>query len=105
MSKNEPKSNIKWKEWGRNDPLFGVAAWPGKQKGGIAPWTDDEFYELGRRDWEIFKKEWKTYGLEEDTCLEIGCGAGRMTMPLTRSFKMSSRWMSRKIWLPTHANA
>jgi len=87
MSKNEPKSNIEWKEWGRNDPLFGVAAWPGKQKGGTAPWTDDEFYELGRRDWEVFEKEWKTYGLEDDICLEIGCGAGRMTIPLTHSFQ------------------
>jgi len=36
MSK-EPKSNLEWKEWGRNDPLFGVASWPGKQKGGSAP--------------------------------------------------------------------
>ncbi len=87
MAGNEPKSNIEWKEWGRNDPLFGVAAWPGKQKGGSAPWTDDEFYELGRADWAVFEKEWKTYGLQQDTCLEIGCGAGRLTMHLARSFQ------------------
>jgi SAM-dependent methyltransferase len=87
MSKNEPKSNIEWKEWGKNDPLFGVATWPGKQIGGSAPWTDDEFYELGRSDWAVFEKEWKTYGLDQDTCLEIGCGAGRLTMQLARSFQ------------------
>ena len=87
MSPKEPGSNIEWKEWGKNDPLFGVAAWPGKQKGGSAPWTDDEFYELGRADWAVFEKEWENYGLDKDTCLEIGCGAGRMTMQLARSFQ------------------
>ncbi len=87
MAGNEPKSNIEWKEWGKHDPLFGVAAWQGKQKGGSAPWTDAEFYELGRADWAVFEREWRSYGLDTDACLEIGCGAGRMTMQLARSFR------------------
>lgn len=87
MFKPEPKSNLEWKEWGKNDPLFGVAAWPGKQKGGSAPWTDAEFYELGKSDWAVFEKEWRSYGLDEESCLEIGCGAGRMSMQLARTFQ------------------
>lgn len=87
MSEKEPKSNLEWKEWGRKDPLFGVAAWPGKQKGGEAPWTDDEFYALGRSDWAVFEKEWAAYGVGKESCLEIGCGAGRMTMQLAHFFK------------------
>lgn len=87
MSKSEPKSNLEWKEWGRNDPLFGVASWPGKQKGGSAPWTDAEFYELGKSDWAVFEKEWRSYGMDAESCVEIGCGAGRMTMPLAQTFQ------------------
>lgn len=87
MSEKGPKSNLEWKEWGRKDPLFGVAAWPGKQKGGKAPWTDAEFYELGRSDWAVFEKEWNNYGVKKDACLEIGCGAGRMTLPLAGFFR------------------
>lgn len=87
MSKPEPKSNLEWKEWGKNDPLFGVAAWPGKQKGGSAPWTDAEFYELGKSDWAVFEKEWRSYGMDVESCVEIGCGAGRMTMQLAQTFQ------------------
>lgn len=86
MSKPEPKSNLEWKEWGKNDPLYGVAAWPGKQKGGSAPWTDAEFYELGKSDWAVFHKEWQSYGMDSESCVEIGCGAGRMTMQLAKAF-------------------
>jgi SAM-dependent methyltransferase len=87
MSKPEPKSNLEWKEWGRNDPLYGVAAWPGKQKGGSAPWTDAEFYELGKSDWAVFEKEWRSYGMDSESCIEIGCGAGRMTTQLAQTFQ------------------
>ena len=87
MSKPEPKSNLEWKEWGRNDPLFGVASWPGKQKGGSAPWTDAEFYELGKSDWAVFEKVWRSYGMDSESCVEIGCGAGRMTMQLAKTFQ------------------
>jgi SAM-dependent methyltransferase len=87
MSKSEPKSNLEWKEWGKNDPLFGVASWPGKQKGGSAPWTDAEFYELDKSDWRVFEKEWRSYGMDSESCVEIGCGAGRMTMPLAQTFQ------------------
>jgi ubiquinone/menaquinone biosynthesis C-methylase UbiE len=81
------KSNIEWKKWGEIDPLFGVATWNGKSKDGPSPWQDDEFYALGKSDWQDFKGHWDQYGLNPRTCLEIGCGAGRITKHLALDFE------------------
>ena len=79
-------SNVEWKEWGKIDPLWGVASWPDRQRGGPRPWTDDEFYALGA-DWHDFEEAWRRCGGRSDgTVLEIGCGAGRMTRMLSGSF-------------------
>lgn len=80
------KSNIEWKKWGEIDPLFGVSSWKDKSKDGIAPWKDEEFHELGKSDWLDFKKHWNQYGVKKGTCLEIGCGAGRITKQLAADF-------------------
>jgi SAM-dependent methyltransferase len=80
------KSNQEWKQWGKADPLFAVTTWKGKEKGGVTPWTDAEFYELGRLDWEDFFAQWKTYGCDPAHCIEIGCGAGRLTKHLAEIF-------------------
>lgn len=76
------RSNAEWKQWGKEDPLFGVAAWAGKEKDGASPWTDEEFYALGESDWREFLSHWQHYGISKQSCLEIGCGAGRMTKQL-----------------------
>jgi SAM-dependent methyltransferase len=80
-------SNIEWRRWGEIDPLYGVAAWEGKARGESAPWTDAEFYELGRSDWEDFRRHWEHYGLNRTSCVEIGCGAGRITLHLAKDFQ------------------
>lgn len=82
----ELKSNAEWKQWGKDDPLFGVAAWAGKEKGGASPWTEEEFYALGESDWRDFLSHWKHYGVSKQSCLEIGCGAGRITKALAAYF-------------------
>jgi len=79
-------SNAEWKHWGDADPLWAVASWPGKERLGPDPWTDDEFYKLGERDWHDFVRRWQRYGLDESSCVEIGCGAGRITMHLAQCF-------------------
>jgi ubiquinone/menaquinone biosynthesis C-methylase UbiE len=81
-----PKSNTEWKMWGKTDPLWAVAAWEGKSKGGANPWTDKEFYDLGVRDWGDFVARWEKFGLDREAGLEIGCGAGRLTAPMARYF-------------------
>jgi ubiquinone/menaquinone biosynthesis C-methylase UbiE len=80
------RSNAEWRQWGKNDPLFGVASWKDKEKGGASPWTEDDFYSLGESDWRDFWEHWKHYGVDTRSCIEIGCGAGRMTKQLAKAF-------------------
>jgi ubiquinone/menaquinone biosynthesis C-methylase UbiE len=80
------KSNTEWKLWGKLDPLFGVASWAGRQRGGKNPWSDDEFYALGDA-WHDFDSTWqRTVGYSPATVLEIGSGAGRITRMLAKVF-------------------
>src|ERR1051325_326677 len=88
MSAKKVASNLEWQSWGKHDPLHGVATWPGKGKDGPAPWTDEDFYDLGRRDWDGYHSRWQQYGINYATCVEIGCGAGRITCQLVRDFQM-----------------
>jgi SAM-dependent methyltransferase len=81
------KSNAEWKLWGKDDPLFGVASWEGGQKDGPFEWTDNDFYALGESDWRDFWPHWQNYGVSTNSCLEIGCGAGRITKQLSATFE------------------
>src|SRR6266849_3636698 len=80
------RSNIEWRTWGKTDPLWGVAACEGKRRNGASPWTDPEFYELGAGDWKDYSRHWEQYGVDRRSCVEIGCGAGRMTQQLAGFF-------------------
>ena len=80
------KSNIEWKKWGEIDPLFGVATWKGKEKEGTDPWDYEDFYEMGKMDWIDFQTRWEKFGIITKNCLEIGCGAGRITKHLAQYF-------------------
>ena len=86
MKVKPPASNIEWTAWAEKDPLYAVATCPERNKDGLAPWTDDSFYALGKSDWEDFRARWAQYGLDRDSCVEIGCGAGRMTGPMSEHF-------------------
>lgn len=79
-------SNTEWKRWGERDPLWAVSSWKGKQRGGTSAWTEQEFIELGRSDWADFLAQWRQYGIVSGSCIEIGCGAGRMTRHLAATF-------------------
>jgi ubiquinone/menaquinone biosynthesis C-methylase UbiE len=80
-------SNQEWDAWGKLDPLYGVATIPERSKTGANPWTDDSFYAAGEKDWALFRAKWEQYGLTPGVCVEIGCGAGRMTVHLAQSFE------------------
>ncbi|HOE18436.1 MAG TPA: class I SAM-dependent methyltransferase [Syntrophorhabdaceae bacterium] len=80
------KTNIEWEKWGEIDPLWAVAAWEERNKDGKRPWTNEQFYELGRIDWIDFVAHWQRYGVNNKTGLEIGCGAGRLTKHMAEYF-------------------
>jgi SAM-dependent methyltransferase len=68
-----------------SDPLYSIASVPGKEDGA---WTEEDFYAHGAADWAGFCRQWDQYWPERaGTCLEIGCGAGRITRPLAGSFE------------------
>ena len=74
-----------WRALAR-DPnvLYEILAWPGKESG----WDESEFYAAGRDDWADFKRHWQHYDPQMGgTCVEIGCGAGRVTTPLAGDFE------------------
>ncbi|MDQ6677913.1 MAG: class I SAM-dependent methyltransferase [Acidobacteriota bacterium] len=81
-------SNEEWKAWGQCDPLYGVATIPEHRRTGPNPWTDKLFYELGAADWKFFAAKWEQYGLGRGSCVEIGCGAGRLTIHLAKDFAL-----------------
>lgn len=81
-----PASNQEWRQWGESDPFWGVASWPGREQGGQNPWTPEEFYDLGASDWSDFFAHWSRYGVSAGTCVEIGCGAGRLSNSIASDF-------------------
>ena len=86
MKVKPPASNIEWTAWAQRDPLYAVATCPERNKDGLTPWCNDAFYALGKPDWEDFRARWEQYGLDRDSCVEIGCGAGRMTRQMAEHF-------------------
>jgi len=49
-------------------------------------WDADAFYATGADGWATFSREWSQYGPISGTCVEIGCGAGRITKQLVTAF-------------------
>lgn len=82
------KSNQDWIDWGKRDPLFGVATFDDSNKrGGENEWTDSAIYGMGEADWNQCYQRWSSYGVQNGRCLEIGCGVGRYTMHIAKTFE------------------
>jgi SAM-dependent methyltransferase len=79
-------TNKEWKRWGDVDPLWGVATVRGKRRGESEAWQDSEFYRFGESDWSEFLRRWERFGVDKASCVEIGCGAGRITASLAHDF-------------------
>jgi SAM-dependent methyltransferase len=77
-------STREWRVRAEHDPWYAAAAHPGKEG---RTWEVDEFYALGKSNWDDFEPRWRQYAPDlAGTCLEIGCGPGRMTRALVESF-------------------
>lgn len=78
---------VEWQEWGRRDPFYGVLTLEERSTGGKNPWTSEEFYDQGNKNWRGLQSIWMRYGVVRESCLEIGCGAGRLTAQLGKFFE------------------
>jgi SAM-dependent methyltransferase len=77
-------STDEWRAIARGPrPLYHILTWPDKDD-----WTEADFYETGRLEWEDFRSQWAHYAGRDLTgrCTEIGCGAGRLTRQLAGQF-------------------
>src|SRR6266550_1829783 len=81
------RTNVEWKFWGEHDPLWSVASIKGKEGESETPWTAEEFLAMGASDFADVRRHWDHYGRHTGRCVEIGCGSGRMTNQLARTFK------------------
>lgn len=77
---------MEWKKWAHHDPLYGIATRRGPSIQGARPWTLVEFYDYGALSWSEYYPRWCRYGLGQRSCVEIGCGARRITKQLVRCF-------------------
>lgn len=84
MAESGLESTEEWRAIGRGpDLLYEIIAWP--EKKGV--WAEDEFYSMGRSDWEDFRRHWLHYWPDlGGACVEVGCGVGRITHVLAKEF-------------------
>jgi len=78
-------ATAEWRQIARNDDvLYSITSWPDKR----GRWTDADFYASGEADWKDFRSQWQHFAPDlGGTCVEIGCGAGRLTKPLSGFFE------------------
>jgi len=77
-------SNVDWEAWGHLDPVFGVSTTAVATRD--RPSEMQAFFDSGRVEWESYFAHWEKYGVDLESCVEIGCGAGRLTLQLARTF-------------------
>lgn len=80
-----PGSTREWRDIARGeDVLYSILGWPEKK----GSWTEAEFYAAGESDWADFRRHWSHYDPEiGGACVEIGCGAGRITRAAAQDFE------------------
>lgn len=83
MPSRTERTTTEWRELAKVDPFYVIATRPGKE----GAWTRKEFYAEGSSDWADFRQHWTHYWPQlGGRCLEIGCGAGRITQALAADF-------------------
>ncbi len=75
-----------WEALGDTDPLFGVLSDPSRYGG---KWDLETFYASGRAHVEKLMRTLADAraAFEPGTCLDFGCGPGRLTVPLSERFR------------------
>jgi ubiquinone/menaquinone biosynthesis C-methylase UbiE len=75
-----------WEGFAQIDPLWAICADPAKRG---KQWTEEEFFETGKREIELVMQYLRSLELAPDTSsavLDFGCGVGRLTGALSTHF-------------------
>jgi SAM-dependent methyltransferase len=78
-----------WEQLGKEDPYWSVATWDGFRKERFVQ-NEKSFWESGKRDvtrLQVWLQRNRIVPRPEWTCLEYGCGTGRVTGWLAKQFK------------------
>lgn len=83
--KNEKLVQSNWEDLGSLDPMWAVLSDPQKRYGN---WKECEFYETGNTFIEDILKKGNEFKAPENrtSALDFGCGLGRLTFALSKSF-------------------
>jgi len=81
------ESDKEWRYWGETDPLYAVYSRSDKKKGLPGAWSDDDFRRSGEAYFADVARQWRQYGMGRLRCIEVGCGAGRITGQLLHHFE------------------
>lgn len=75
-----------WEKFGKDDPLWGILAWPDKAG---RRWNLDEFFETGRQEIDEVLTYVDSLDLtwRRGSALDFGCGVGRLSQALARHFQ------------------
>lgn len=75
-----------WEALGDSDPMFGVLSDPSKHGG---KWNPDEFFASGRAHVDKLLRTLRDARatFTPGSCLDFGCGVGRLTVPLSEAFQ------------------
>lgn len=78
------KYQKEWEDLAGEDPMWTVLSWESKKNS----WTEDEFFLEGDKAVDQLLRRLVHFSvpLKWDRALDFGCGVGRLTRPLTRSF-------------------
>ena len=77
-------SDVDWKNWGKQDPYYGVLAHPKFRRSELNEDSLQEFFETGRTHVEHVLgvvSQRLCPGLEPSRVLDYGCGVGRLIVP------------------------
>ena len=91
-----------WEDYGRRDPFFGVLSDPAKHGGG---WSREEFFASGVAHVESLIRSLADarVTVPRGSCLDFGCGVGRLTQALCRALRSRHRRRRRGLDDPARA--
>ena len=88
MQKLFERTQKQWSFFGKTDPYWSVITHPNFKKEKITDYLED-FFQSGSQTAKLVEQFWSRNEFRpiNETCIELGCGVGRVTVHLAKVFK------------------